>query len=139
MQGMRKKRVTMFPSDAEVENVILMKAQKEDEGCRLDLFVAQHADMTRSAATKLIGEGNVTLNGKGSTKNYRMRCGDTVECILPEPEPCEAMPECIPLEVVYEDDDLIALEVGKAVASGVFAGWGIEKAENTYKFGLLLA
>ena len=99
----------MFPSDAEVENVILMKAQKEDEGCRLDQFVAQHADMTRSAATKLIGEGNVTLNGKGSTKNYRMRCGDTVECILPEPEPCEAMPECIPLEVVYEDDDLIVI------------------------------
>ncbi len=99
----------MLPNNTEEENVILSEAGEGDTGCRLDQYVARCADLTRSAATKLIEEGNVTVNGTKSNKNYRMRSGDRVECLLPEPEPCEALPENIPLDVVYEDDDLIVI------------------------------
>ena len=99
----------MRQSDMDAENVIFLEAQEGDVGTRLDQFLSRSTELTRSAATKLIEEGSVLLNGVTPSKNDRMRCGDRVECVLPEPEPCEALPECIPLDVVYEDDDLIVV------------------------------
>ena len=88
---------------------IMLEANEANVGCRLDQFVGEGADLTRSAAAKLIEEGNVTVGGKTSSKNYRLRNGDKVEILLPEPEPSEAVAEDIPLDVVYEDSDLIVI------------------------------
>lgn len=96
--------------DEERENAAtVLTVSAEQVGGRLDQFVSEGADVTRSAAAKLIEEGNVTVNGNTSQKNYRLRNGDVVEILLPEPEPSEAIPEDIPLDVVYEDDDLIVI------------------------------
>lgn len=78
-------------------------------GTRLDLFAAAEAGLTRSAAVKLISDGYITVNGKESNKNYKLRAGDTVEVSLPEPEPDEAIPQNIPIDVVYEDSDIIVV------------------------------
>ena len=94
----------------EVEgNLLALVAEDADKGTRLDQFVATYADLTRSAAARLIEEGAVTVRGKTVAKNYKINKGDAVEITLPEPEPCEALPENIPLDIVYEDDDIIVI------------------------------
>ena len=84
-------------------------AADEDIGKRADVFVSKTAGVTRSAAASLIEKGAVTVNGKVCTKSLKMSLGDTVEIELPEPEMCEAVPENIPLDVVYEDEDVIVV------------------------------
>lgn len=97
-------------NDQEGERLpILRIAEAQDAGTRLDPFVAQGADVTRSAAVRLIENGDVTVNGRSVAKNYRLREGDRVEILLPEPEVSEAVPQNIPLDIVYEDDDLIVV------------------------------
>ena len=94
----------------EVEgNLLALVAEDADKGTRLDQFVATYADLTRSAAARLIEEGAVAVNGKTVAKNYKINKGDAVEITLPEPELCEALPENIPLDIVYEDDDIIVI------------------------------
>ena len=88
---------------------ILLAATDADIGVRLDAFVSEKTELTRSAATRLIEDGSVLVGGKSCQKNYRLRAGDAVEITLPEPEACEALPENIPLDVVWEDGDVIVV------------------------------
>lgn len=88
---------------------IVLEVLPSDAGARLDRFAADGAELTRSAVAKLIDEQALLVNRKAAAKNTRLRVGDVVEIWLPEPEPCEALPENIPLDVVYEDDDLIVI------------------------------
>lgn len=81
----------------------------DDAGRRLDQILSEQAGVTRSAAVRLIEDGAVLLNGSVARKNARPAAGDLLEWMLPEPEPAEAAPENIPLDVVYEDDDLIVV------------------------------
>ena len=91
------------------EMPILLVAEGERVGGRLDLAVAEAADVTRSAAARLIEDAQVTVNGAPVAKNYKLRAGDRVEISLPEPEPDEAIPQNIPIDVVYEDEDIIVV------------------------------
>ena len=80
------------------------------EGERLDAFLARSLpDMTRSAAQKLLEEGGVTLSGRPGKKNDRTAPGQPVTVSLPDPEPLDVLPQNIPLDVVYEDDDVIVV------------------------------
>ena len=79
----------------------------EDAGKRLDSFLAASLpELTRSAAARLIETGQVTVNGKSVTKSCKLTGHETVTILLPEPEPIEALPQNIPLDVVYEDEDV---------------------------------
>ncbi len=80
-----------------------------DAGKRLDSFLSEKLSLTRSAAAKLINDGNVTLVDKPVNKNYKLKGSESFCVILPEPEPCEAVPENIPIDIVYEDDDIIVV------------------------------
>lgn len=84
-------------------------ACEEDVGMRLDRFVAQSGVLSRSAVEKMIDSGALTVNGTKTNKNYRLRVGDAVELDLPNPEPDEAVPQDIPLDILYEDDDLLVI------------------------------
>ncbi len=88
---------------------ILLVAADTDAGKRLDQFAADGADLTRSAVARFIEDGALTVNGRTESKNYRLRVGDCVEITLPEPEASEALPEDIPLDVVWEDGDVIVV------------------------------
>lgn len=82
----------------------------ETTGERIDALLPRiMPELTRSAAQKLIEGGAVTVNGSPVRKNYRSSPGDTVSVVLPEPEPVELLAQDIPLDVVYEDDDLIVV------------------------------
>lgn len=88
---------------------IILAPTDADVGTRLDAFVSEKTELTRSAATRLIEDGCVKVLGKSCAKNYRLREGDCVEVTLPEPGASEALPENIPLDVVWEDGDVIVV------------------------------
>ena len=88
---------------------MLLTVSHEDAGKRLDQFAAEAGELTRSAATRLIESGDITVNQKKAAKNLRLKAGDEVSILLPEPEASEVLPQNIPLDVVYEDEDLIVI------------------------------
>ena len=82
----------------------------DQAGERLDAFLARSLpDLTRSAAQRLLEEGAVTLGGKPAKKNTKTALGDIVEVGLPDPQPVEVVPQNIPLDIVYEDGDVIVV------------------------------
>ena len=82
----------------------------DQAGERADAFLARTVEeLTRSAAQRLLEEGSVTLNGKPLKKNYKTTPGDVLEVVLPDPEPVDLVPQNIPLDVVYEDSDVIVI------------------------------
>ncbi len=89
--------------------MLLLTAEKEYEGTRLDVFMSECADFTRSAAQKLIEDGRVSVNGNLQTKKYKVKSGDEVQVSLPEPRVVDAAPQDIPLDIVYEDEDIIVV------------------------------
>jgi len=91
------------------ESMLLLHVEDGDVGSRMDQFVSLRAGVTRSAAAKLIEEGAVTVNGGTVAKNRKVSANDVVELLLPEAEPCEAVPQNIPLDIVYEDGDVIVV------------------------------
>ncbi len=93
-----------------------------DVGKRLDVYVAERGNITRSASAKLTEYGAVTVNGKKMPKNYRLREGDTVEIEFPEPIPDRAEPQDIPLDIVYEDCDLLVVNKPKGMVVHPAAG-----------------
>lgn len=94
----------------------------KDAGVRLDVYVAERENLTRSASAKLIESGMVTVNGSAVSKNYRLREGDEVITEIPEPEPDRAEPENIPLNIVYEDSDLLVVNKPKGMVVHPAAG-----------------
>ena len=79
-------------------------------GERADAFLARSVPgLTRSAAQRLLEEGAVTLEGRPVKKNYKTAPGDQLEAVLPDPEPVAILPQNIPLDVVYEDGDVIVV------------------------------
>ena len=106
----------------ESSKLILPPALEADADTRLDAFIATNSDLTRSAAVRLAEEGNVAVNGKTvKEKKYKLRVGDTVEIELPPPVPDEAQPQDIPLDIVYEDEDIVVVNkpVGMVVHPAV--------------------
>lgn len=83
--------------------------EAEEAGQRADVFVSEWLEISRSAAAKLISAGDVTLDGKGMTKSALLYGGGLLEAVLPAPRPCRAEAEKIPLDVVYEDEDIIVV------------------------------
>ena len=89
---------------------ILLRASEESKNQRLDAFLASSLDgLTRSQATRLIESGEVAVNERAVSKSYKLAGGEDIAVTLPEPEPVEAVPQDIPLDVVYEDADVIVV------------------------------
>ena len=89
---------------------------------RIDVFTAEVADVTRSRAAGLITEGNVLINGKPAAKNDKVKNGDSVTITVPEPEAYDVLPENIPLDIVYEDGDLLVVNKSKGMVVHPAAG-----------------
>lgn len=96
------------------------------ETVRIDVFTAKAAEITRSRAAGLIEDGNVLINGKSAAKNARVKDGDMVIITLPDPEVYNITPENIPLDIVYEDGDLLVVNKPKGMvvhpAAGNYSG-----------------
>lgn len=89
---------------------IRLTVTSEEAGQRADSLLARRLEgLTRSAAARLLEEGRVTDRGRPAAKNLRVQPGQVLEVQLPEPEEPEARPQNIPLDVVYEDRDVIVV------------------------------
>ena len=106
---------------------IFFKIEENSANARIDKYISENAEnMTRSAVQKLIAEGCVTVNGKIPDKNLKLKTGDEITVNMPEPEICEALPENIPLDMVYEDNDLLVVNKPRGMvvhpATGNYTG-----------------
>ena len=96
--------------------ILTLQLHKEDAGSRIDAWLAANLeDMTRSAAQRLLEEGSVTVNGKSVAKNYKVTGSETIEVKLPDPEPVDVVPQNIPLDIVFEDSDVIVVNKPKGL------------------------
>ncbi len=94
------------------ERVLNLVATEADIGKRADAFIAEKSELTRSAAVRLMESGDVSLDGAENAKlekKYKICKGDVLIVRLPDPEVCEALPENIPIDIVYEDEDIIVV------------------------------
>ena len=105
-------------------------------GERLDAFLARCAEnLSRSAAQKLIEEGNVKRNGKPGKKNDKLNMGDAIEYQIPEPKAVDIVAKDIPLDIVYEDADVLVINKPKGLVVHPAAG----HQDDTLVNGLLYA
>lgn len=86
------------------------------DGVRIDAFLSEMVEqLSRSAAQQLLEKGGITVNGKAVKKNYKTHDGDEITVELPEPEPVELLPENIPLDIRYEDEDVVVINKPKGL------------------------
>ena len=105
-------------------------------GERLDAFLARSVEgLTRSAAQKLLEDGLVRRNGKPGKKNDKLTPGDSIEYTIPEPKEVDIVPVEIPLDIVYEDEDVVVLNKPKGLVVHPAAG----HQNDTLVNGLLYA
>lgn len=96
---------------------------QEQAGLRIDRLIADSlSDFTRSGIAKLIEGGNVSVNGKAVSKNYKCRAQDNITVNVPDAVALEAQPENIPLDIVYEDNDLLVVNKPKGMVVHPAAG-----------------
>ena len=96
------------------ENKIIIKA--EEAGTRIDKFIADNLeDVSRSYIQKLIEDKLVTLNGSFVKAKYKVKTGDEFEVIIPEAKELDVVPENIPLDIIYEDDDILVVNKPKGM------------------------
>lgn len=99
-----------------MNETIALTAAEADIGVRLDKYISDNiAELTRSAVQGICESGGVLVNGKNAAKKYKLRCGDKVTVEIPEPQPMDAVPENIPIEIVYEDSDLLVVNKPKGM------------------------
>ena len=102
-----------------MEKIILCCEKSCD---RIDSFIAENTDISRSRAVKLIEAGEVILNGKATNKKASLKVGDRVEINLPDAVPIDAKAEEIPLDILYEDSDLLVVNKPKGMVVHPAAG-----------------
>ena len=92
-----------------MENIVLTP-DENFAGQRLDKFISEETeDISRSYVQTLAKDGKIFVNGKKADKNYRIKGFEVIEIELPEPEMQEVVPQNIPLDIVYEDEDLLVV------------------------------
>lgn len=88
----------------------------EQGGERIDRFLSEEiADLSRSYIQKLLKEGSISVNGNAVKANYRVNAGDEILVEIPEPEAPDILPEDIPLDILYEDDDILIVNKPKGM------------------------
>ena len=93
-----------------------LQVNPDAAGCRVDAYLASAMEgLTRSAAARLLEEGRVQCGGKPLAKNHRLTGGETLALELPEPVTAQVEAEDIPLDVVYEDADVIVVNKPKGL------------------------
>lgn len=90
-----------------MNEIVLTADEKISE--RLDKYISEHTELSRSYTARLAEDGLVTVNGSAVDKKYKLKGGERIEIAVPEPESLEALPQDIPLDIIYEDDYVIVV------------------------------
>lgn len=111
----------------QMPNLMKLEIDEEYDEIRIDKVLASYlSDLSRTYIQKLIDNGNVTLSGKTLKANFKVSSGQEIEILLPEPETLKVEPENIPLDILYEDSDVIVVNKPKNMvvhpAAGHYSG-----------------
>ena len=99
-----------------MSEIIEYCCEPDSTAMRIDRFIAGNQNnMTRSAVQNLIEQGKILVNNKPVSKNYKLKCNDRITVEIPEPQILDAEPENIPLDIVYEDNDLLVVNKPKGM------------------------
>jgi len=121
MNSARCYNLRVLPDSAFLARQIIVSA--EEAGSRLDRVVAAHfPDLSRTRVQELIEEAKVLLDGKSAKDSHRVRAGDVIEVVPQQRPSLQAAPEAVPLDILYEDDDVLA--INKPAGMAVHAGAG---------------
>ncbi len=101
---------------------IIITVPREFAGQRIDKALSVLTDYTRSHIQRILENGEVTVNSKVASKGYKLTAGDEIRFTEPEPVEIEAKPENIPLDVLYEDDDLLVVNKPRGMVVHPAAG-----------------
>ena len=104
---------------AEQERLIVTE---NEAGQRADVALASLLDITRSNMQKLLEEGRAVKGTKVLKSNYKVKLGDEILVTLPEPQPLDVQPENIPLDIIYEDDDVVVVNKARGMVVHPAAG-----------------
>ncbi len=100
-----------------------LNVSQDLENERIDkLIVMQFSELTRNTVQKLIEESKVTVNGNPVNKNYKVKKGEDIEVVVPEPQQLEVVAQDIPLDIRFEDDDLLVVNKPKGMVVHPAAG-----------------
>lgn len=106
-----------------MRDLFIFIVSAESSGERIDRFISSNAtSFSRSAIAKIIEDGGVCVNGKEVSKNYKCRENDKITVIVPQAKPLETAAEDIPLDIVYEDKDLLVVNKPKGMVVHPAAG-----------------
>lgn len=110
-----------------MSDAVIFTALAENAGDRIDKFISEKSEsLSRSAAAKIIEEQGVTVNGSVVLKNYKCKENDKIVLIVPQAKPLDVEAENIPLDIVYEDNDLLVVNKPKGMvvhpAPGNYSG-----------------
>ena len=107
------------------EREILIITENE-AGQRADVALAAMLELTRSNMQKLLDEGRAVKGAKVIKSNYKLKLGDEIIVTLPEPQPLDVQPENIPLDIIYEDEDVVVVNKARGMvvhpAAGNYSG-----------------
>ncbi|MBR5512799.1 MAG: RluA family pseudouridine synthase [Ruminococcus sp.] len=99
-----------------MSNMLTLHCTAGDIGKRIDKYISDNiVELTRSAVQGIIAKNGITADGKAVSKNYKIRGTETIEVEIPEAEPMDAVSENIPLDIVYEDEDLLVVNKPKGM------------------------
>lgn len=110
-----------------MSEILVFQCNKINIGTRIDKYISENiAEITRSAVQTIIFAGRVLADGKTVSKNYKIKGTEKITVEIPEPQPMDAVPENIPLDIIYEDDDLLVVNKPKGIvvhpAHGNYSG-----------------
>ena len=111
-----------------IENII---AQEEDINKRIDLYISEKFDLTRSAVQKIIENGGITVNGTKKEKNYKIKNGDILAVLTEEPKEVNITAQDLNLDILYEDEYLIVINKRQ--------GMTVHPSQNNYEDTLVNA
>ena len=96
-------------------NILKFIVSEEDIGQRLDSYISKNTDFSRNSVQILLDNNSISVNDKPVTKSYKVKIGDEVKIIVQPPKETAIIPQDIPLDIYYEDDDLLVVNKPKGM------------------------
>ena len=87
----------------------MKKIISDNKGKRIDAYISEKEEITRTTAQRLIEDGNILVNGKKQKSSYKVSIGDIITIEEVEAKPIELRAQDIPIEIIYEDNDIIVV------------------------------
>ena len=118
-----------------MEELLVFGVSQEEQDLRIDRYLSEKMDnCSRSFVQKLLKDGKVSISGKSVKPSYKVQAGDVIEAKVPEPEELEILPEDIPLDILYEDADILIVNKPKGMVVHPSAGHYTHTLVNAVMF-----